>query len=235
MRWMLLALGLLGGGSAHASTSEQRGFKVFRQVCSTCHSLDHVAYADLSGLGLTQDQIKEYAAQHQVPDGLDEDGDPKTRVARPTDLIGSPYAGEAMARMANHGSVPPDFSRRAMTQKGGVAWIVRMLQSYAEAPAGRKLPPGSYYNTAMPHGHIGMPQPLHDGQISYEDGTPATTKQMAEDLGAFLEWTARPHLAARHLVGVFVLLYLAGMYVLLLLMKRRVWSRLRQTDASRNF
>lgn len=104
--------------TAQASTPEQRGFQVYRQVCATCHSLDHVTFADLSGIGLAVADIKAYAASHQVPDGVDDDGDPKTRPARLSDSIGSPYPSEAMARLANHGDTPPDFSRLAMTEEG---------------------------------------------------------------------------------------------------------------------
>ncbi|WP_367159382.1 cytochrome c1 [Kozakia baliensis] len=223
----LLMAGATHMPSAYADTPEQRGFQVFRQVCSACHSLNHVAYADLSGLGFSTDKIKEYAAQHQVADGLDDNGDPKTRTAKPTDMIGSPYPSEAVARMANHGDVPPDFSRRGVTQKGGVGWIAHMLQSYGPPPAGKVLRPGSYYNTAMPHGHIGMPPPLHDKQIYYQDGTPATVAQMSQDIAAFLYWVATPHLATRHKVGGFVLAYLSVMTLLVLTLKRRVWKRLK--------
>ncbi|GAP24469.1 ubiquinol-cytochrome c reductase cytochrome c1 subunit [Gluconobacter frateurii NBRC 101659] len=210
--------------AAHASTPEQRGLEVFRQVCSSCHSLNHVTYADLGELGLSVSDIKAYAAQHEIPDGLDDDGDPKTRPAHPSDVIGSPYLTAGMARMANHGGLPPDFSRLAMTQKGGIKRIIDILVSYTSPPEGKKLPPGSYYNTAMPHLHIAMPPPLHDGQIKYTDGTNATVPQMAHDVGAFLSWAAHPHLHTRHRTGLFVLSYLAILSGFLFVLKRRVWT-----------
>ncbi|AQS86871.1 ubiquinol-cytochrome c reductase cytochrome c1 [Neoasaia chiangmaiensis NBRC 101099] len=212
-------------GAAHADTAAQRGFIVYRQVCGTCHSLKQVRYADLADLGLPVGDIKAYAAQHQVPDGVDEDGDPKTRPATPEDTIDSPYPNDAMARLANHGDIPPDFSRRALTQRGGSAWIAHMLQSYASVPPDLKLPAGSFYNTAMSHKHIGMPSPWHPGQVTYRDGTPASVPRMAQDIAAFLDWIARPHLATRHRVGVAVLVYLAIMTGLMFALKTRVWRR----------
>ncbi|UMM08038.1 cytochrome c1 [Gluconobacter frateurii] len=230
MKRFFIATLLLAGGSAHASTPEQRGLQVFRQVCSSCHSLNYVTYSDLTGLGISVPDIKSYASQHQVPDGLDEDGDPKTRPAHPSDHIGSPYPSESMARMANHGGLPPDFSRLALTQEGGPQRIIHILKSYTAPPAGTTLPPGAFYNTAMPHLHIAMPQPLHDGQVKYADGTTATISQMANDVTAFLNWTARPHLQARHRTGIFVLAYLAGLAVLLGILKHRVWKRLKSPE-----
>ncbi|GAN90235.1 ubiquinol-cytochrome c reductase cytochrome c1 [Gluconobacter frateurii M-2] len=211
--------------TAQGSTPAQRGLEVFRQVCSSCHSLNHVTYADLGDLGLSVPDIKAYAGQHEVADGLDDDGDPKTRPAHPSDVIGSPYLTTGMARIANHGGLPPDFSRLAVTQKGGVERIIHILDSYAPPPAGTTLPPGSYYNTAMPHLHIAMPPPLHEGQITYSDGTKATVPQMAQDVGAFLSWAAHPHLQTRHRTGWFVLTYLAILSGLLFVLKRRVWAR----------
>lgn len=214
--------------TAHASTPEQRGFQVYRQVCATCHSLDHVTFADLSGIGLAVADIKAYAASHQVPDGVDDDGDPKTRPARLSDSIGSPYPSEAMARLANHGDIPPDFSRLAMTEEGGAGRIETILRSYESKPADVVLSAGSYYNTAFAQKHIGMPPPLHDGQVTYADGTKATLPQMAQDVGAFLDWVAHPHRSARSHTGLAVLGYLAGLTVLLALLKRRVWKRVKE-------
>ncbi|NVN02569.1 MULTISPECIES: cytochrome c1 [Asaia] len=222
---VLLALPL----SAQAATPEQRGFQVYRQVCSTCHSLNHVTFADLSGIGLAVPDIKAYAASRQVPDGLDDDGDPKTRAAHPSDPIGSPYPNDAMARLANHGDLPPDFSRLAMTEEGGAKRIETILRSYAPKPSDVVLAPGSYYNTAFAQNHIGMPPPLHDGQVTYADGTKATIPQMAQDVGAFLDWVAHPHREARSHTGLVVLIYLAGLGTLLALLKRRVWKRVKET------
>ncbi|WP_215750334.1 MULTISPECIES: cytochrome c1 [unclassified Gluconobacter] len=228
MKYFFVALLALSPLQTMASTPEQRGFQVFRQVCSNCHSLNYVAYSDLSELGLSVSAIKDYAAQHQVADGLDDDGDPKTRPAHPSDKIGSPYPSENLARMANHGGLPPDFSRLALTQKGGTARIIQILESYASAPEGTVLPQGSYYNLAMKHRHIAMPQPLHAGQVKYSDGTSATISQMAQDVGTFLEWTARPHLQTRHRIGIYTLIYLIVMSVLVFVLKNRIWKKVKE-------
>ncbi|MBS1072056.1 ubiquinol-cytochrome C reductase [Gluconobacter cerinus] len=227
MKYFFLVLLAFFSFKAGASTPEQRGLQVFRQVCSSCHSLNYVAYSDLSDLGLSVAAIKDYASQHQVADGLDDDGDPKTRPAHPSDRIGSPYPSENLARLANHGGLPPDFSRLALTQQGGTARIIQILQSYASAPEGTVLPKGSYYNLAMKHRHIAMPQPLHDGQLQYSDGTSSTIPQMSQDVGAFLEWAAHPHLHTRHNVGVFTLLYLIAMSMLVFFLKKRIWKKVK--------
>jgi len=233
--FLLACLAFLATGvcknTALADTPQQRGFQVYRQVCSTCHSLNHVRFADLSGIGLSAADIKAYAASRQVPDGVDDDGDPKTRPAHLSDLIGSPYPNEAMARMANHGDLPPDFSRLAMTEEGGAARIETILRSYVPKPADLVLPPGSYYNTAFAQNDIGMPPPLHDGQVKYVDGTAATLPQMAQDVSAYLDWVAHPHSVERTHIGLGVLAYLAVLTILLAIMKRRVWKRVKGTGS----
>lgn len=218
---------LAAPAAAHAETAEQRGFQVFRQVCGACHGLKYVTYSDLSGLGVPEAEIKAYAGQHQVPDGVDDDGDPKTRPARLSDTIASPYPTEALGRMANHGALPPDLSRRALIEPGGIA---HFLTGYGAPADGSKppgiVPPGAYYNAALGK-VVAMPPPLHDGQIAYADGTKASAREAAGNVAAFLDWTARPHLRARHRAGAFVLAYLAVMTLLLFILKKRTWKSVR--------
>ncbi|WP_215746747.1 cytochrome c1 [Gluconobacter sp. P1C6_b] len=209
---------------AAASTPAQRGLMVFQQVCSACHGLEHVDYGDMSSLGLSTDEIRKWAADQQLPNGTDDNGDPKTRPATATDPILSPYPNEAVGRLANHGLLPPDLSRLALTLPGGAGEIRQILLSYAPAPAGVKLDEGRYYNTALKWKHIGMPPPLQDGMLTYPDGTQATPAQMAGDVSAFLDWVAHPHQAERRRIGIYVLAYLALMALLTFLLQRRIWK-----------
>ncbi|MBS1101473.1 ubiquinol-cytochrome C reductase [Gluconobacter sp. Dm-62] len=226
IRTVLLAAALAGAPAyASASTTPaQRGLVVFQQVCSACHGMEHVTFGDLAGLGLPADSIRKWAADETLPDGVDDNGDPKTRHATPSDPILAPYPNEAVARLANHGLLPPDLSRLALTLPGGADEIRRILLSYAPAPEGMKLDDGRYYNTAMKWKHIGMPPPLQDGLLTYPDGPPATTTQMASDVSAFLSWVAHPHQGERRRMGFYVLAYLALMALLTFLLQRRVWK-----------
>ncbi|EHH68862.1 cytochrome c1 [Gluconobacter morbifer] len=223
---LLLLSGFSSATAAPRNTPEQRGLMVYQQVCSACHGMASVTYEDMTAFDLPPTDIKGWAGQHQMPDGLDDDGDPKTRPARPADHILSPYPSEAMARMANHGIIPPDFSRLALTLPGGAAQIRRILTSYSEPPSGVHLQPGRYYNTALRWKHIDMPPPLHDGMLTYPDGTSATAKQMAADVATFLDSVAHPHWKERRKTGWLVLAYLALMAVLTFLLKRRIWRSL---------
>ncbi|WP_225197406.1 cytochrome c1 [Gluconobacter oxydans] len=209
---------------AAASTPAQRGLMVFQQVCSACHGLEHVDYGDMSSLGLSTDEIRKWAADQQLPNGTDDNGDPKTRPATAADPILSPYPNEAVGRLANHGLLPPDLSRLALTLPGGAGEIRQILLSYAPTPAGVKLDEGRYYNTALKWKHIGMSPPLQDGMLTYPDGTQATPAQMAGDVSAFLDWVAHPHQAERRRIGIYVLAYLALMALLTFLLQRRIWK-----------
>ncbi|MBF0891095.1 ubiquinol-cytochrome C reductase [Gluconobacter sp. LMG 1744] len=209
---------------ACASTPAQRGLIVFQQVCAACHGMDHVDYGDMAAFGLSPDAIRSWAADQQIPNGTDDNGDPKTRSATPADPILSPYPNEAVGRLANHGLLPPDLSRLAMTLPGGAEQIRRILLSYAPTPAGVKLDDGRYYNTALKWKHIGMPPPLQDGMLTYPDGTKATTQQMATDVSAFLNDVAHPHAAERRRIGLYALAYLALMALLTFVLQRRIWK-----------
>ncbi|WP_408874002.1 cytochrome c1 [Gluconobacter roseus] len=225
-RWtriLLLAISLTALPAA-ASTPAQRGLVVFQQVCAACHGMEHVDYGNMTALGLSPNDIRKWTADQELPDGVDNNGDPKTRHATPSDPILSPYPNAAVGRLANHGLLPPDLSRLALTLPGGADEIRQILLSYAPTPPGVKLDDGRYYNTALKWKHIGMPPPLQDGMLTYPDGTRATSAQMAGDVSAFLDWVAHPHQTERRRIGLYVLGYLALMALLTFLLQRRVWS-----------
>src|SRR3954463_343265 len=189
----------------------QRGFQVFKEVCSACHSLNHVAFRDLRQLGYSEAEVRAIADQWQiqVPSINPDTGEAATRKAIPADHFPSPYANEVMARAYNHNALPPDLSLMAKAREGGPAYIESLLTGFHNPPAGYQVPPTLHYNPYFANLNIAMPPPLvADGQVTYADHTPATRAQMAHDVSAFLMWAAEPNLQSRHRGGLVVLIFL---------------------------
>jgi ubiquinol-cytochrome c reductase cytochrome c1 subunit len=196
----------------------QRGFQVYKEVCSACHSMKLVAFRDLEEIGFTKPEVKAIAKQWavEVPSINPDTGEPATRKALPTDYIPSPYANETAARAANNNALPPDMSLLAKAREGGAHYIYSIVTGYQDQPAelikrfpDAKTPNGLHYNPYFANLNIAMPPPLvSDGQVTYADGTKATVDQMAKDAAAFLMWAAEPKLENRHRWGLVVVLYL---------------------------
>lgn len=203
----------------------RRGLAVYHQVCSVCHSLSHVEIGDLAGLGLSDKQLRDLAADIQVSGPPGPDGTPTTRAANLSDRLLSHFPDEASARAANNGALPPDLSEIARTRQGGAHRIFTLLTGYTDPPKGVSVPDGQFYNAAT-HTHlIAMPPPLADGAVTYDDGTNPTLAQEAHDAAAFLAWSADPHRSARHWLGGVTIAFLAVLAGLVFALKRRVWSR----------
>jgi len=202
----------------------QRGFLIYSQVCSNCHSMQFLHYRDLSGIGLNAEQIKAIAAAVTVPAGTDDQGAPIEGPATPASKFRSPYPNEKAARAGNNGALPPDLSLIVNAREGGPNYIYGILTGYEEPPAGFKLQDGMNYNKVFPGHQIGMPQPLRDGTVDYTDGTPNTLNQEAHDVVTFLSWAANPEAVERKQMGVRVVLFLMLMTGLTYAVKRRVWS-----------
>ena len=207
--------------------SAQRGYAVYSQVCSACHSMQQMTFRDLAGLGLDDDQIHDIASGQPVPAGTDAAGRMVLRAATPDDHFRDPYPNAAAARAANNGAEPPDQSRLAMTIAGGPSFIQSYLTGFRDTPPGVTLASGMHYNLYVPGNAIAMPDVLHDGQVKYADGTRPTVAQMAHDVSTFLAWTAHPHQEERRRMGVRVVLYLLLLLGLVFVVKRRVWSDVR--------
>jgi ubiquinol-cytochrome c reductase cytochrome c1 subunit len=232
----------------------QRGFKVYREVCASCHGLTRVAFRNLSQPGgpeFTEGQVKALAAEYQIQDGPNEAGDMFERPGRPADHFPPPFPNENAARAANGGAYPPDFSLLAKARtyergfplflidaipffeyaEHGVDYIYALLTGYREAPAGTTLQPGQYWNEYMPGHAIAMPPPLSDGQVEYpkdEAGNPVvpeTVDQSARDVAAFMMWAAEPHLEARKAMGFKVIIFLIVFAALLYFTKKKIWAR----------
>jgi cytochrome c1 len=223
----------------------QRGFKIYREVCSTCHSLKLLAFRNLSdpgGPGFTEAQAGAIAAEFQVTDGPNDQGQMFQRPGKNSDYFPPPFPNDQAARAALGGALPPDMSVLAkarsyergfpwfifdaftMYQEDGPDYIHAIITGYADPPAGFPLPPGAQYNKYFPGHAIGMPKPISDGQVEYTDGTPATVDQYGRDIAAFLMWAAEPTLDARKRLGFQVMIFLIVLAGLLYFTKKRVWQ-----------
>jgi cytochrome c1 len=211
----------------------QRGFQVYKEICSNCHSMRLLSYRNLGEPGgpeFPPKAVQALAAQVQITDGPNDKGEMFQRPGRPSDHFRSPFANDQLARLANGGALPPDLSVMAKAREGGPDYIYALLTGFTDPPAGFKLVQGMHYNKAFPGHQLAMPPPLSDGVVSYTDGTPKTLDNYARDVSAFLMWAAEPKLEERHQVGARVLLFLAIFAAIMYLAKRAVWARLHRHD-----
>ncbi len=208
--------------------SLQRGYQVYQEVCAGCHSVEHLSYRNLSEKGgpeFLPEEAKAIAAQFEVTDGPNEDGEMFTRPGRLSDKFVKPFPNVKAAAAANGGAYPPDMSVLAKARKGGADYIYSLLMGYEDAPAGYELDDGVYYNKYMPGNKIKMAEPISDGIVEYTDGTETTKAQISKDVTTFLVWAADPHLEARHRMGFKVFFYLIILLTLVYFSKQKVWSR----------
>lgn len=207
--------------------SLQRGFQVYKQVCAACHSIKYISFRHLKALGLTPGEIKVLAAEYQIKDGPNDEGEMFERPGRPSDYLPSPYTNEKQSRAANNGANPPDLSLIIKARKHGADYIFALLTGFKNAPAGFKLSETQFYNEYFPGHAVAMRPPLTEGIVTYNDGTKASVEQMAHDVTTFLSWTSEPELEQRKQIGFKTLMYLAVMTVLFYLTMRRVWGGLK--------
>lgn len=219
----------------------QRGFKVYREVCSVCHGLNLLSFRNLSGLGYNEAQIKQIASEYKVQDGPNDQGDMFERPGRPADRFPPPFPNDNAAR-ARYGAVPPDMSviAKARTYERGGLWflldlftqyqeqgpdyIVALLTGYENPPAGVTMAGALQYNKYFPGHAIAMPAPLTEKRVDYTDGAPQTVEQYAKDVSAFLAWAAEPHMEARKRMGFQVMVFLLVLAGLMYFTKKKVWA-----------
>jgi len=216
-------------------SSLQRGYQVYQEVCSGCHSIQHLSYRNLSEKGgpeFSLDEAKAIAAQFEVTDGPNDEGEMFTRPRRLSDKFVNPFPNIQAATAANGGAYPPDMSVLVKARKGGADYIYSLLLGYEEVPAGYELDDGVYYNKYIPGNKIMMSKPLSEGAVEYSDGTQATEAQMAKDVVTFLTWAAEPNLEARHKMGFKVFIFLIILLTLVYFSKQKVWSRLDSKEDS---
>jgi ubiquinol-cytochrome c reductase cytochrome b/c1 subunit len=223
----------------------QRGFKVYHDVCQTCHGLSLLSFRNLGQEGgpeFSEAEVTAIAAEYKVKDTPNDQGEVMERPARPADHFPPPFPNEQAARFANGGALPPDMSVLAKArqyergfpwfvidmfipyQELGVDYMVAVLKGYAAKPADFTMPSGMQYNTYFPGHAIGMPPPLADGRVDYTDGAPQTLDQYAKDVASFLMWAAEPTLVARKRTGFQVLIFLLVLTGMLYFTKKKVWA-----------
>jgi ubiquinol-cytochrome c reductase cytochrome c1 subunit len=226
----------------------RRGFKVYKEVCASCHSIKMLAFRNLGESGgpeLPSAEVQAIAEGYKIKDGPNDAGEMYQRPGRLSDRFPPPFANEQAARAALGGAYPPDmsvlakargFSRGFPTflfdalpgvayQEQGADYIVALLGGYQDPPpAGVTLAPGQYYNVYMPGRRTGMPPPLADGAVTYDDGAPQTSQQYAKDVSAFLMWSAEPHLDDRKSIGLRVVAFLLVFFGLIYFTKRKIWA-----------
>ena len=202
----------------------QRGFQVYKEVCSVCHPVKHLYFRNLTEIGYSEDEVKAIAAGYQVTDGPNDQGQMFQRPGRPSDPIPGPFPNDQAARAANNGALPPDQSLIVKARPGGPDYIYGILTGYKEPPAGFKLLDGMNYNEYFPGHQIAMPPPLSDNAVTFADGTPATVPQMAHDVTTFLTWAAEPNLDDRHRTGFKVIMFLIVAAGVFYAAKRKIWA-----------
>ena len=208
----------------------QRGYQVYAEVCSACHSMSLLAYRNLMELGLTENQVKGLIKDIVVPD-LNDDGQPIERPARLSDRFKKPFPNELAAAAANNGKAPPDLSVIVKAREGGPDYIYALLTGYVPYD---KLTPEEIkafdvkkddnYDRYFPGRKIAMAPPLADDKVTYADGTKATLDQEASDVVEFLAWASEPHMEDRKRTGVRVILFLLALAGFMYAVKRMVWA-----------
>jgi ubiquinol-cytochrome c reductase cytochrome c1 subunit len=204
--------------------ADRRGFQVYKEICSNCHSMNLLHYRNLEEIGFTEDEVKQIAASVQVTDGPNDSGDMYERPGKPSDTFKAPFANPQAARAANNGALPPDLSLMAKARVGGADYIHAILTGFAEPPPDMKMQAGMNFNKYFPGHQIAMPPPLSEGAVTYPDGTKASVDQMSRDVASFLMWAAEPNLEERHRIGVKSILFLLVLSGMLYAVKRKVWA-----------
>ncbi|KAH8071800.1 cytochrome C1 family-domain-containing protein [Cristinia sonorae] len=214
----------------HASI--RRGYQVYREVCAACHSLDRIAWRNLVGVSHTVDEVKTMAEEVEYEDGPNDQGEMFQRPGKLSDYMPPPYPNEEAARASNGGALPPDLSLIVKARHGGPNYIFALLTGYRDPPAGFEIREGMNYNPYFPGNAISMARVLFDGLVEYDDGTPATTSQMAKDVVTFLNWAAEPEHDERKKAGLKAVILFSALTAISLYVKRFKWSLIKSRKIS---
>ncbi|KAH8383468.1 hypothetical protein KR009_008856 [Drosophila setifemur] len=208
--------------------SVRRGYFVYKEVCSSCHSLQYIAYRNLVGVCMTESEAKSEAEAITVQDGPNEEGNYFDRPGKLSDRFPSPYPNEDAARSANNGAYPPDLSYIVSGRKGGEDYVFALLTGYCEPPAGFSLRDGQYFNPYFSGGAISMGQVIDNEVVTYADSeVAASAAQIAKDVVTFLKWTSEPEADERRLLLIKVVMISAILAGLSYYIKRFKWSSLK--------
>jgi len=221
-----------GALASYDYASIRRGFQVYKQICSSCHSINLIAFRNLVNVTHDEEGVKKISESYDIVDGPNDQGEMFERPGKLSDKIPGPYKNEQEARGANGGALPPDLSLMVKARHDGIDYIVALLTGYVDAPHGKPMLPGLHYNPYFPGGAIAMAKQLTDGQVEFEDGTPGTVTQMAKDVACFLAWAAEPEhderkkSGAMFLTAIFLAICFSAYY------KRMRWSPLKSRKIS---
>ena len=208
--------------------SAQRGYQVYKEVCAACHSMDLVAFRNLSEIGFSKDEIKTIAAGYQITVGPNDKGEMYERNRTLADKLPAPFLNENAARAMNNGAYPPDLSLMIKARADGANYAYSLLTGFTEHNTSKlEIPEGMYYNPYFPGDKIAMAPPLVDGIVTYEDGTVASVNQMSRDVVVFLQWAAEPEMEARKRMGIKVILYLLVFTGFFYVAKKRIWKNVK--------
>lgn len=208
--------------------SAQRGFKIYQEVCASCHSLNLLSYRNLEEIGFTKEEVKQIAKQYVVIDGPNDEGEMFERLALPSDRFVMPYPNEQAARFANGGAYPPDLSLIIKARMDGANYVYSLLTGYQKKPLNFDLTEGKYYNPYFEGRQISMPSPIaDDGDVEYSDGTFPAKEQMAIDIVNFLQFTAEPETEDRKKLGVATMIFLISLTILFIISKRKIWKNVK--------
>merc|ERR1719460_1348516 len=187
---------------AYDAAAIRRGHMVYAQVCASCHGLSRIAYRNLVNVCYSEAEAKAMAEDTDVMDGPNDEGEMFERPGKLSDHLPKPYPNDEAGRAANNGALPPDLTLMTKARHGGADYLFALLTGYVEPPAGKVMLPGLHYNPYFAGGAIAMEKQLNDGQLEYEDGTPATASQLAKDVTTFLTWAAEPEHDQRKKMGM---------------------------------
>jgi ubiquinol-cytochrome c reductase cytochrome c1 subunit len=170
--WSFAGFPLIGKGGYFDNNQLQRGFLVYKEVCSSCHGMKLVPFRALSEKGgpeFPEEGVKSLAATYKVVDGPNDQGKMFKRPGLLSDIIPGPFSNDQEARSANNGALPPDFSVLAKArgidverpfymvpiamvrdiftgyQEAGPDYIYAVLTGYGNVPAGFKNPDGTAF------------------------------------------------------------------------------------------
>lgn len=206
----------------------RRGWQVYKEVCSSCHGLQYMAYRNFVGVCMTEAEAKAEAEAITVQDGPDDEGNYYDRPGKLSDHLPSPYPNEEAARAVNNGSYPPDLSYIVSARKGGEDYVFSLLTGYCEPPAGFALRENLYYNPYFSGGAIAMGQTILNEIVAYDDSdVPNSASQIAKDVCTFLKWTSEPDFDDRKrllIKSAMILSFLTGICYYI---KRHKWSALK--------
>ncbi|EMD62221.1 hypothetical protein COCSADRAFT_38995 [Bipolaris sorokiniana ND90Pr] len=206
----------------------RRGFQVYREVCASCHSISRVPYRAVVGKFMTVDEAKVLAEENEYDTEPNDQGEIEKRPGKLSDYMPAPYKNDEAARAANNGALPPDLSLMVKARHGGCNYIFSLLTGYPEEPpAGAVVQDGLNFNPYFPGTGIAMARVLYDDLVEYEDGTKASTSQMAKDVVEFLNWAAEPEMDDRKKMGWKVLAVTSVLFSLSVWVKRYKWGPLK--------